>query len=205
MTRMRRLSRPLRPICFPEMSDPTYLHFPCTLPHILQNSLPYSGKLVWPHLSLLHICAVCIPDSLSWPHHLGQHVITTQFPHPLLVSEIFQGLSSGILSWRKGTKNTASIANAVQVTPWLSVTHPDFQFLNLSGLILLTSQASLTVRISWGTNRKGAESGLIIDRNALLEKGQIVFPYVRSNLLHTCATQLELDCLSHGSLSLRRR
>ena len=60
MTRMRRLSRPLRPICFPEMSDPTYLHFPCTLPHILQNSPPLLWKtcltplITAPHLRSVH-------------------------------------------------------------------------------------------------------------------------------------------------------
>ena len=60
MTRMKRLSRPLRPICFPEMSDPTYLNFPCTLPHILQNSPPLLWKtcltplITAPHLRSVH-------------------------------------------------------------------------------------------------------------------------------------------------------
>ena len=38
-------------------------------------------------------------------------------------------------------------------------------------------------------NRKGAESGLIIDHKCTSWKRAKVFPYVRSHLLHTCSTR----------------
>ena len=57
---------PLKPICFPQMSDPTYpLHNPCSLLHIIQNFPPLRKTCLTLLITTLHL-PQCIP-TLSWP------------------------------------------------------------------------------------------------------------------------------------------
>ena len=55
----------LPPICFPRMSDPTYLHPPCSLLHILQNFPPTKKTSLTLLITTLHL-PQCNP-TLSWP------------------------------------------------------------------------------------------------------------------------------------------
>ena len=125
MTRMRRLSRPLRPICFPEMSDPTYLHFPCTLPHILQNSPPLLWKtcltplITAPHLRSVH---PWFPVLTSPPRPTCNNL--RNFHIPFLSQKSFRDYPLEYSHEGKALK----IPQALQM---LSRSHPDCQSLTL--------------------------------------------------------------------------